>query len=136
MIRIIIFLLISFVFFSCTHKSGRKRVRTANYNTTKITTHNKKIIKTERKTKDQRLTTKTYTPTEIFEKFNTAVFMVYATDGKLVSQGSGFFILDNGLAVSNYHVFEGTTKGSEEIKLTSGEQFRVSKVIKYSKELD
>lgn len=44
---------------------------------------------------------------EIYKRYNTAVFMVYTKnkDGKIY-QGSGFFINGTGLAVSNYHVFE------------------------------
>ena len=43
---------------------------------------------------------------KIFSKYNTAVFMVFTSDGYNVYQGSGFFINTNGLAVSNYHVFQ------------------------------
>ena len=75
--------------------------------------------------------------TEIFEKFNSAVFMVFTTTESSENiQGSGFFISNDGLAVSNYHVFEGATKGTEVIKLTSGEEYQVSKIIDYDKELD
>ena len=55
-------------------------------------------------------------PTEIFKKYNSAVFMIYTTDGLGVFQGSGFFISENGVAVSNYHVFKGTAVGSETIR--------------------
>ena len=68
-------------------------------------------------------------PTEIFKKYNSAVFMIYTTDGLGVFQGSVFFISENGVAVSNYHVFKGTAVGSEVIKLSDGRQCKISEVI-------
>lgn len=54
---------------------------------------------------------------EVFDKYSTAVFMVFTSDGMNGYQGSGFFIDNKGLAVSNYHVFKGTGIGMEKIKL-------------------
>ncbi len=73
---------------------------------------------------------------QLFKKYKSAVFMIYTTDGEEGRQGSGFFISPSGLAVSNYHVFEGTNKGSETIKLESGETFKISEVLAFSKEND
>ena len=56
--------------------------------------------------------------TEIFKRYDSAVFMVFTTDGYNAYQGSGFFINADGLAVSNYHVFKGTGVGYEIIKLS------------------
>lgn len=68
--------------------------------------------------------------TEIFKRYNSAVFMVFTTDGYNAYQGSGFFIDDKGLAVSNYHVFKGTGIGAEGIKLVgSNDIYKVSEVI-------
>ena len=75
-------------------------------------------------------------PTEIFKKNNSAVFMIYTTDGLGVFQGSGFFISENGVAVSNYHVFKGTAVGSEVIKLSDGRQCKISEVIAKSESED
>ena len=75
-------------------------------------------------------------PTEIFKKYNSAVFMIYTTDGLGVFQGSGFFISENGVAVSNYHVFKGTAVGSEVIKLSDGRQCKISEVIAKSESED
>ncbi|MDE7414381.1 MAG: serine protease [Muribaculaceae bacterium] len=67
---------------------------------------------------------------QIFEKYNSAVFMVFTSDGFSGYQGSGFFINSNGLAVSNYHVFHGTTIGAEQIKLVGSDQpYKVTEVI-------
>lgn len=74
--------------------------------------------------------------TEIFEKYNSAVFMIFTTDGYNQYQGSGFFISADGLAVSNYHVFKGTAVGQEVVKLVDGRMFRVKEVLAKSDEHD
>lgn len=74
---------------------------------------------------------------KIFKKYNTAVFMVFTSDGYNGYQGSGFFINSDGLAVSNYHVFQGTNIGAEQIKLAnSDEAFKVAEVIHSSEDED
>lgn len=74
---------------------------------------------------------------EIYQKYNSAVFMIVTTDGVKYWQGSGFFINDSGLAVSNYHVFEGTIIGYESIKLVgSKKRYQVKEVISKSSEYD
>lgn len=70
---------------------------------------------------------------EIFKRYNRAVFMVYTTDGSNVYQGSGFFVGKNGLAVSNYHVFKGTGIGEEEIKMPNDDTaYKITEIIKRS----
>lgn len=44
---------------------------------------------------------------KIFKKYNSAVFMIYGGDNYKVGQGSGFVINGSGLAISNYHNFNG-----------------------------
>ena len=74
---------------------------------------------------------------QIFERYGSAVFMVFTTDGTNAYQGSGFFINNSGLAVSNYHVFKGTGVGLEQIKLPGSDvAYNVSEVIKTSEEED
>lgn len=73
---------------------------------------------------------------EVFKKCNTAVFMVFTSTGNLGFQGSGFFISPDGLAVSNYHVFEGTGMGLEAIKLSNNQQYKLDEVIYKDKQND
>lgn len=68
-------------------------------------------------------------PQDIFATYSPAVFMIFTSSGYNQFQGSGFFINSNGLAVSNYHVFEGTTIGYEIIKLQDGRQYKLKDVI-------
>ncbi len=63
--------------------------------------------------------------------------MVFTSDGYNMYQGSGFFINNEGLAVSNYHVFKGTGIGEEGIKLAgSNNVYKVAEVIKSSEDED
>lgn len=74
---------------------------------------------------------------EIYQRYNTAVFMIVTTDGTNSWQGSGFFINNEGLAVSNYHVFKGTSIGKEVIKLVgSKKRYHVTEVISKSSDYD
>lgn len=74
---------------------------------------------------------------QVFEKYHSAVFMVYTTDGSNVYQGSGFFIDSKGLAVSNYHVFKSTGIGMEAIKLEGDDTaYKVSNIYTKSDEYD
>lgn len=74
---------------------------------------------------------------EIFKKYSNAVFMIFTTDGNNVYQGSGFFIGDDGLAVSNYHVFKGTTIGDEAIKMPGDDTaYKVTDIYQRSEEED
>ena len=65
------------------------------------------------------------TPSEIFERFSSAVFKIHTSTGYQGYQGSGFFISSNGVAVSNYHVFQGTTVGYEDIILSDGRKYHI-----------
>lgn len=79
---------------------------------------------------------KTETLQELYEKNKISVFLIYTSDGEKYHQGSGFFISNEGLCVSNYHVFAGSLKGQEIIKTSDGEEYKISEVISFSKELD
>jgi serine protease Do len=63
--------------------------------------------------------------------------MVFTSDGRNTYQGSGFFINNHGLAVSNYHVFKGTGIGIEEIKLAGSDVvYKVTDIIQKSLDRD
>lgn len=127
------------VFPACERKSGRKAPQ------------NKTEISPKRNSRAKRRKPSTIAPntyqtansskkeisgSEIFQKYNSAVFMVFTSDGFNTFQGSGFFISKNGLAVSNYHVFQGTGIGYERIKLFDGKIYKVASIIARSEEDD
>ena len=64
-------------------------------------------------------------PETLFAKCNPAVFTIRTSAG----QGSGFFINENGLAVTNHHVLKGSTNAT--IYMANGKQYRVRE-IRYS----
>lgn len=79
---------------------------------------------------------KELSPSTIFEKFSSAVFKIHTSTGYQGFQGSGFFISSNGVAVSNYHVFQGTTIGYEDIILSDGSVYKVTEVYHKSQDND
>ena len=76
------------------------------------------------------------TLSSLYNASKSAIFTVYTSDSENIYQGSGFFIRTDGLAVSNYHIFEGTLKGNEMILTESGNEFKISQVIEQDKERD
>lgn len=128
-ISLLTLLILLFVNSACT-KSGRRDKRhnavTESYkqkNSSKVTSSNV-------------LREKNMTGAEIFAKYNSAVFMVYTSDRTYNYQGSGFFIDNKGLAVSNYHVFQGTSIGYEQIKLSDNRLCKVTSILAKSLEED
>lgn len=73
---------------------------------------------------------------DLYKQRNKAVFIIYTSDGTRHFQGSGFFINDKGVGVSNYHVFEKTIENLARIKLVDGTKLKVVKVLKKSKKDD
>ena len=126
------------LFDSCAHKSGHNRTK---HRTERVPNKMDNTNKTQPRVKVQvpsnKRSDKKLEGQEVFDKYATAVFMVFTSDGFNNYQGSGFFIDNNGLAVSNYHVFKGTGKGMEKIKLLgSDEAYSVSEVIHSSEDED
>ncbi len=74
--------------------------------------------------------------TDIVAKAEPCVFVVktYDRKGKGVGQGTGFFIEENGIGVSNYHVFEGGK--TWQIRTFDGKQYEVEKIIKQNETFD
>lgn len=73
---------------------------------------------------------------DLVEYAEQCVFLILGRDekGKTVSQGTGFYVTSDGLAVSNYHVFEGATKWS--IRTQNGQRLKVKSVVDSSKTFD
>lgn len=125
--NIFILLLMALILVSCAHKSGQNR---HNRKPGSITTSYK--LEANISSGGSKME-----GSEIFKKYNQAVFMVFTTDGNNVYQGSGFFIGNNGLAVSNYHVFKGTNVGDEAIKMPGDNSFyKVAEIYANSEEED
>lgn len=123
---------------SCAHKSGHNRNRENSQSTFTNNSGTKSSSSTPNRSEivNNRSIEKLDGP-QIFERYGSAVFMVFTTDGSNAYQGSGFFIDNNGLAVSNYHVFKGTGIGLEQIKLVDSDiAYKVNEIIAKSEEED
>ena len=73
---------------------------------------------------------------DLVEYAEQCVFLVLGRDakGKTVSQGTGFFLMENGLCISNYHVFDGATEWM--IRTANGSRYRVTDIISKDKNYD
>lgn len=76
------------------------------------------------------------TLSNLYSASKSAVFTVYTSDDEMEYQGSGFFVSSDGIAVSNYHIFEDTFKGGEMILTESDDVYKIGRVIEQDKELD
>lgn len=137
--------IVCLAFNSCAHKSGHNKVDRAHHSASQNDSNNASeqtatvggsrdlnvIVSNNRGDKNK------LDGAKIFSKYNTAVFMVFTSDGYNGYQGSGFFINSEGLAASNYHVFQGTNIGAEQIKLAGSDNvYKVTEVIHSSEDED
>ncbi len=79
---------------------------------------------------------KELSPKDIYKKYNNAVFLIYTNNGEQIAQGSGFIVSNDGIAVSNYHVFKDTYKGLEIVKFPNGETYKIKEVYGFSEKYD
>ena len=122
-----------FILVSCAHKSGHQKdyLRTSSRGSSGYSKN--KLPSVSKSSRSGKLE-----GNQVFQKYHSAVFMVFTSDGSKTYQGSGFFINDRGLAVSNYHVFQHTTIGEEAIKLENDDVnfYQVAEVYEASEEDD
>lgn len=128
----------AFLLFSCAHKSGHRRDRERPGSTMVKRSEGKSSRSASRGSEIVNIrSNEKLEGSQIFERYGSAVFMVFTTDGSNAYQGSGFFIDNEGLAVSNYHVFKGTGIGLEQIKLAdSNDTYNVAEIIYRSEQED
>ncbi|MBZ9787597.1 thermonuclease family protein [Psychroflexus sp. CAK57W] len=139
-IRSSIFVII-FVFFACTGSSpsGRRVDRKNNdYKTSESHISSDKSssqsFEINRQNKDSQ--SNSLSLNQLYNTYKKSVFIVYTSDGDNDFQGSGFFVSKEGLGVSNYHVFEGKSKGLELIKTFDGNTYKINKILEKNKKFD
>ena len=126
------------IFVGCRKPADRdKTARTRTEAVPQEQEHPQKQSRNKPKSESKKVGKTPLAGSEIFERYGSAVFMVFTSDGSNAYQGSGFFIDNDGLAVSNYHVFKGTGIGLEQIKLVgSDEAHKVTEIITRSEDED
>lgn len=138
-IVLIILCLITVLLSSCAHKSGHNSSDIKLYSSTVVNSdrNSTRNISNSSRHIIHKRSEKELEGHQIFDRYGSAVFMVYTSDGANNYQGSGFFINSSGLAVSNYHVFKGTGIGLEQIKLPGRNVvYNVTRVIQKSESED
>lgn len=134
--QIIALMCITALLCSCAHKSGHNK-KTQNGRTLSVSAQGNSGIPRNLKVEISNNRGDKLDGATIFSKYSSAVFMVFTSDGVNGYQGSGFFINENGLAVSNYHVFQGTNIGAEQIKLVGDDTaYKLVEIITRNKEND
>lgn len=122
-------------FANCAYRSGRSHSSESKQGKERVSSSEntaERIVRIRKDNKERgRYNSKKLDGAEIFKRYSSAVFMVYTANDFQGYQGSGFFIDDEGLAVSNYHVFKGTNIGYEKIKV-GDEILKVIDVICFS----
>lgn len=132
---IILTLIISLLLVSCSRgkrASGRDRIRNTESVQSDIPRSKTTLQSSRSRTRTSSANTRELSGADIFDKYNSAVFTIFTSDGYNNFQGSGFFISSDGLAVSNYHVFKGTYKGFAQIKLANGSLCKINEIIAYN----
>jgi len=73
---------------------------------------------------------------EIVKKIepSTVVILTYDKDGKIIGQGSGFFISEEGDIITNRHVLAGAYRA--EVKTTNGKVYPITLIVAEDKEAD
>lgn len=69
-----------------------------------------------------------------YESVKNAVFFVYTSNDYSIKQGSAFLISNDGLCLSNYHVFEGAKSGK--VKSSQGNTYQIIDIISQNEEKD
>ncbi len=87
-------------------------------------------------TQDKQSSSSSVSLNELFNKYRPAVFMVLTSNGEQDYQATGFFITADGIAVSNYHVFEGTSRKNDLLKTADGIELQIERVLTHNKDDD
>ena len=104
----ILLCLFALLFTSCAHKSGHRRDRERPGTTIADYQDKKSSHPTSRRSKIvNKRSSEKLEGSQIFDRYGSAVFMVFTSDGSNMFQGSGFFIYNNGLALGNSHGVKG-----------------------------
>jgi len=132
----ILFTLIIFLNSGCSRCSRSGRLTSSGTMKESEAEYTKEIIRRENEgkspeTREDQLTTDpgNLTLNELFIRCKPAVFMITTSDGTTSYQGTGFFISEKGIAISNYHLFEKAGEGMEKIVIADGSQSKINEIL-------
>ena len=74
--------------------------------------------------------------TKLYIQCKNSVFLLYSVGQKSVSQGSGFFINEQGIGVTNYHVLNSSKLKSSYIVLENGQELFIERIIEENQDMD
>lgn len=134
---VFLFLTISFILNSCQNKENDSRLREMELELQK-----KEL---ELKERELEMKSKSYQDSikkiesrsiekrplaDLYDENKKSVFFIVAGNNYSASSGSGFFIREDGLAVSNYHVFKNADRAI--IYTYDGRKFMINEIVDYS----
>lgn len=124
----------------CSRSGIRYNQQRRSYSNTKSPKKNVRLIDASKKInsseRNHSHTNKILPLNELYNIYKNSVFLIYTSDGVNGFQGTGFFISRTGIAISNYHVFKGTTQGLEVIETYSGEKLKIKNILSKSEKDD
>ncbi|AFL97260.1 S1C family serine protease [Ornithobacterium rhinotracheale] len=139
--KLFVFFICSFVilvFASCENKRHKPKSLKKNEQTPKI--------ENENSSNDDKISIKEikdFTPDirmlsgkEIFDRYNSAVFMIVSQNMDQISQGSGFFISEKGIGVSNQHVLNKDNLAKSKVILSNNEVYGIERIVYEDKKDD
>lgn len=113
--------------------SGRKKIKQDNNQSTENNRPSRQ--RTNSSSRDINPLPSNPTLADVANYAEQCVFLVYPINGnQSLGQGTGFFIREDGLAISNFHVFAPGTEWA--IETIDGRRFRVSEIVKSSESFD
>lgn len=121
-----------------TRRNNRRHI-TKDKESIKIVDNRPKIVSTPRITEKKKSSSrKVLKKEDIFRTCNPAVFTVIAPqiNSNSCSQGSGFFITQDGLAITNHHVIDNSRLSELFITLSNGMKIHIDRILYDSKEED
>lgn len=138
------FTIIGFVFLygcsGCSRSGIRDNQKKRNYSNAKSPKRNVRSIDSSKginsKKRNHSPSNKFLPLNVLYNKYKTSVFIIYTSNGVEGFQGTGFFVSKSGIAISNYHVFKGTTQGLEVIETYSGEKLKIKNILSKSEKDD
>lgn len=71
---------------------------------------------------------------ELYKQVKKGVFLIYTQDQGSISQGTGFFLNNMGVGISNFHVFGKADRSV--VFLDNGKEYMINRIIEYNEELD